>query len=397
MCPTDSVSPNAPPSRDAIAVQLERLLAHSAFRKSERCSKLLRYLVEQSLSDRDFRPKERTLAVEVFGRSPEFDSGSDPIVRTTATEIRKRLGSYYHETGSAEVFIELPTGSYRPTFRSATSTFAPPSIAQSRVPSPGIVGPSRSAIVACLVATIAIIAGSSEKPQHAAESNSTRFWRPFLSSSHRILICPSSANASVQIPREETFSPSEGSWRTVALSTPMITMADSKAVWRVLSVLESAHKNVLLRTSDRVQPHDLQDGPAILIGGPSNPWSRGLLSHLRFQVGPEDSRTVRITDEWAPSDDRWSIDRSSLKNAVGRAFMIISRVTDPQTNNTVMDISGVGLHSAGAAGEFISRPAYLNSLGAAISDCNNNLQLVLSTHYKNGEVDAPKVEAVYCW
>ena len=30
---------------------------------------------------------------EVFGRDPGYDTGQDPVVRMTATEVRKRLGS----------------------------------------------------------------------------------------------------------------------------------------------------------------------------------------------------------------------------------------------------------------------------------------------------------------
>src|SRR5579859_5755901 len=166
-----SATSGAAPDRDATSRQLALLLSHSAFRKSARCSKLLRYLVEQSLCDPDFHPKERTLAVEVFGRRPEFDSGADPIVRTTANEIRKRLGSYYHETGPAEVFIELPAGSYLPMFRMAappSEAVQPESLALKRSTGLGLrfLGPHRHVIVACLVVAIAVTTGGTLMLRH---------------------------------------------------------------------------------------------------------------------------------------------------------------------------------------------------------------------------------------
>ena len=60
----------------------------------------------------------RTAGVEVFGRKPDCDNNSDPIVRVTATELRKKLAQYYYEDGhSDEIRIELPPGSYLPRFR----------------------------------------------------------------------------------------------------------------------------------------------------------------------------------------------------------------------------------------------------------------------------------------
>src|ERR1019366_8610359 len=57
--------------------------------------------------------KERTLGIEVFGRAPDYDTSQDPIVRSGAAEIRKKLAQYYQEPGhGSEVRIELLSGSY---------------------------------------------------------------------------------------------------------------------------------------------------------------------------------------------------------------------------------------------------------------------------------------------
>ena len=52
---------------------------------------LLRYVVEQTLSGNEENLKERTLGVEVFRRSPDYDTNLDPVVRLSAGEVRKRL------------------------------------------------------------------------------------------------------------------------------------------------------------------------------------------------------------------------------------------------------------------------------------------------------------------
>ena len=107
----------SPEETDAVRAQLERLLHSIHFRNSRRYPTLLRYIVEEALEGRGFQLKERVLGAEVFGRAPDYDTASDPIVRVTVAEIRKRIAQYYHEEAhSSELRIELTPGSYIPEF-----------------------------------------------------------------------------------------------------------------------------------------------------------------------------------------------------------------------------------------------------------------------------------------
>src|SRR5580692_4022598 len=101
-----------------IREQLKRLLAHQLFMNSKRYPVLLAYTVEQALLGNAGELKERTIGVEAFGREPNYDVNLDPVVRTTAAEVRKRLIQYYYSPDHAkELIIELPVGSYVPSFR----------------------------------------------------------------------------------------------------------------------------------------------------------------------------------------------------------------------------------------------------------------------------------------
>src|SRR5260370_36861616 len=101
-----------------IREQLERLLVHPLFANSKRYPALLAYTVEQTLLGNAAELKERSIAVEVFGRSPSYDANADPVVRITAGEVRKRLTQYYYDPSHrSESVIELPIGSYVPVFR----------------------------------------------------------------------------------------------------------------------------------------------------------------------------------------------------------------------------------------------------------------------------------------
>src|ERR1700723_3733857 len=103
--------------RSAIHLQLERLLENPYFSHSRRFPSFLRFVVERTLSGQTDLLKERTLGIEIFGRDPDYDTSSDPIVRVTAAEIRKRIAQYYQEPGhETELRVLLPAGSYIPQF-----------------------------------------------------------------------------------------------------------------------------------------------------------------------------------------------------------------------------------------------------------------------------------------
>src|SRR5215472_6066364 len=123
------------PDAASIREQLKRILVHPLFSNSKRYPVLLAYTVEQTLAGNAGEVKERTIGVEAFGREPDYDVNLDPVVRMTAAEVRKRLSQYYYNPDHAgELVIELPIGSYVPSFRepagSQTSLAVEPSLAE---------------------------------------------------------------------------------------------------------------------------------------------------------------------------------------------------------------------------------------------------------------------------
>jgi TolB-like protein/Flp pilus assembly protein TadD len=109
--PTPQFSPQA------VREQLERVLSSATFARSERVSKLLRFLVERRLEGKENELKESIIGVEVFGRAPDYNPKIDSTVRTEAARLRARLSRYYAaEGGRDEIVIELPKGGYVPSF-----------------------------------------------------------------------------------------------------------------------------------------------------------------------------------------------------------------------------------------------------------------------------------------
>ena len=104
-----------PPSE--VRAELNRILGSEIFSRSARLSAFPRFIVEQTLSGQGDSLKEHVIAVEVYGRSTDFDTAADPIVRVDARRLRDKLREYYVSSPHDPIAISVPKGSYTPTRR----------------------------------------------------------------------------------------------------------------------------------------------------------------------------------------------------------------------------------------------------------------------------------------
>lgn len=103
-------------SRDAERQELER--AVELLGRSTRPGRLLAYLGERTLEQREDQLTEFNIATRVFGRSEKsFDPAQDAVVRVEAHRLRKKLREIYAQGGGIQgLQISLPAGTYVPKF-----------------------------------------------------------------------------------------------------------------------------------------------------------------------------------------------------------------------------------------------------------------------------------------
>lgn len=107
---------------EAVKDQLERILASGEFRRSIKLSNFLRFTVDQALAGEQGSAKECLIGMHIFGRRPDYDPSTDPIVRVEARRLRRKLAAYYSNGGRYDpVRIEVPKGAYRPVFESQST------------------------------------------------------------------------------------------------------------------------------------------------------------------------------------------------------------------------------------------------------------------------------------
>lgn len=397
--------------KSAIQDQLERLLSSPYFSHSRRFPSFLRYVIEKTLAGQEDALKERTLGVEIFGRQADYDTSSDPIVRVTAAEIRKRIAQYYQAPGhESELRISLQAGGYIPQFHDPSSakdegaalavqkpieaTPTPPEGVKPRPPHHHF---WRGFAVSFV--TLAIIAGGLAWYWQVRHSPFDFFWGPVLNSNDPVLFCIADQR---QYSNIALFDASDQSRQLILHdSLTAVVIDDLSPAVKVAGLLQANGKKYSLRGESDTSLMDLRAGPTIFIGAFDNAWTLRLTKPLRYHFfNNADMTALGVVDSNAPSSTAWMVDRSQqMATNNYRDFAIVARFTDNITGKVAVVVAGVARGGTIAAGEYLTDPANLAQLMRAAKAAGNkkNMEIVLSTQIIGGEPGTPKLEASYFW
>ena len=409
------------PQADEVREQLNRLLGNPFFSHSKRFPTFLRFVVEHTLAGESENIKERTLGIEIFGRDAEYDTASDPIVRVTAAEIRKRVAQYYQEPEHAnELRIALPSGSYIPQFHwpkgandhvlNEVELAAGENMAAAEahaVPRPVNARHRKPLQLAFSWIVVAMLsAGSILLWQGLHRSTPDFFWQPLLTEKDPVLICVADQTESSGQSLRDAAEPT----RQVQLK-PMINAKDNlttvaiddlSAIVRIAGLLQSNGKQFSLRGEGVTTLADLRTGPAVFIGAFDNAWTLRLTNPLRYHFSNNPDMTeVRILDSSASAQaPPWVVQRVvQVTTNNYRDYAIIARFTDTNTGKLTVIVAGLARGGTIAAGEFLTDPSdqlQLQRAAQAAGD-KKNMEVVLSTQIIDGEPGTPKMEAAYFW
>src|SRR5579863_4505666 len=297
------------PHPAAIREHLKRLLTHSLFTNSKRYPVLLAYTVEQTLLGHAGELKERTIGIEAFGRDPNYDVNLDPVVRTTAAEVRKRLIQYYYSPEHAgELIVEMPVGSYVPTFRepaaAANPVYAEASVADTAptpLEAPASKRNRRSLLVVSAALALALLVGFGlgRIPSSRQPSNLEHFWEPITSSSSRITYClgmptdvvnPGQLNLSQGMPVVGGLDASD----VTTLARSIVPLAQRHDAFRVVSASQTPFA-------------ELRESPFVLIGAFDNVWTMRITKDLPFGF-ETDGQIQKLVDRRNSSQRFWTLE-----------------------------------------------------------------------------------------
>jgi len=395
--------------------QLERLLDNPHFSHSKRFPSFLRFIIQEELEGRGDQLKERTLGIEVFGRPAGYDTTSDPIVRVTAAEIRKRIAQYYQDSDSPdELRISLPPGSYIPHFEwphSASSPLSPtppvslnessPPHAPESIPQAFAAhAPARSrawwAVLAAVLSLAAAIGGAfwlSARP-----STLDKFWAPIFGSNDPIALCfPQSMFTGQTLLDAST----PNQVRHLDEHMRGVVLDDLQPLMSFSGLLEMRHRRYTLLGEDTATLTDLRQGPTIFLGAFDNTWTLRMTRDLRYRFGNDpDMSHFWIEDTQSHNQLRWSIDREVQQATHNyRDYAIVARFRDANTGKLAIVAAGIARGGTVAAGEFLTQPGEMEAIKAYLPKDwdQKNMEIVLGTEIIDGISSPPKVVATYFW
>jgi len=435
-----------PQTRRMIQEQVAAMVEHEAFRHSKRSAKMLEYLVHEAVEGHSDWLKERRIGVELFGRPSDYDTNADPVVRSTASEIRRRLAQFYQAMPGQMVLIQLVQGSYvpvfhlvkpqerlaqleeraealqnavveieplmqelhRPTHHSPEVTAA---VAEVKIQQQ-VMGSRWNRMLAagciCFVATTLAAAGwVGARWWQAAHDPVARFWQPILESSHPAAILMGgfdykSGDPSISLP-QYVADQADGKMDPVGqqepVTRPSVMFQESEVSAEMASLMTRYHHDFKVHAAEATTLNDLRQASQIQLGIIDNPWAMRLLPSLRFHLRMDVGRKMMaIVDREHPEKDwQWSVPWGLPYSNSYKEYAMITRCHDPLTGEPVMLIGGLGLHGTQAVGEFVTSPERLQQLGQAVQDPNVNVQAILQIEVVNGSVAPAKVLAIHYW
>jgi hypothetical protein len=402
--------------------QLDRLLDNPYFSHSKRFPSFLRFIVQEELEGRGDQLKERTLGIEVFGRHSGYDTTSDPIVRVTAAEIRKRIAQYYQNTESPdELRISLLPGSYIPHFEWPCADSIAPAAPSTELPfAPPLNGSphassGQEAIAGdlplytahwrfhawWLVLVGVLLCASLVASWLWVDSRPTtldQFWAPVFGSTDPISLCFPQSPFSGQ-----TLLDASAPNQQQHLDEQMrgVVLDDLQPLMSLSGLLEMRRRHYTLLGEDTATLSDLRNGPTIFLGAFDNTWTLRMTRDLRYRFGNDPGMThFWIEDTQSHEQLRWSVDRQVQQTTHSyRDYAIVARFRDANTGKLAVVAAGIARGGTVAAGEFLTQPGEMDAIKAHAPKGWNgkNMEFVLSTEIIDGSSSPPKIVAMYFW
>ena len=411
----DSWTPTNETERAAVQQQLEKLLATPLFHASKRYPSFLRFVVGRFLSGQTDQLKERILGVEVFDRPADYDTNTDPIVRVTAAEIRKRIELYYQDPKHGqEIRLFLPSGSYAPQFswpgrppsngpetlegqrKTDITKTVPSEVFATRAKTQLFT--TRSKLLLGLGAfTLLLLAAAVWYGMRPSALQ--QFWQPFVKSPEPVLFCIADQSQYSTIRLRDAADPQ----RETTLTDSMVTIIidDVSPLVNVAGMLRAYGKTYRVLGEASTSLTDLRRGPSVFIGAFDNSWTLRLTAPLRFHFANDrDMTQFWIEDRTTPGRHTWVLDRSQQqKTGTYKDYAIVARLVDPNTDQFVVVAAGIGRGGTVAAGEFLVDQQRMGEMLKQVPKnwIHKNLEIVLETQVIEGRSGPPRISAFYTW
>ncbi|MBI4910641.1 MAG: hypothetical protein HY820_43915 [Acidobacteria bacterium] len=407
------VTPTTSPPCEERA-QVERILADPLFSQSKRYGSFLRYVTERALRNTQEPLSERSLGIEVFGRPPNYDTDADPIVRVTASEVRKRLTQYYENPAHAgEIRVLVHKGSYVAEFVAPGAQPPIGEVSKAQSPSAAPVAepaqktPRRRWYLVAALSGICIVAALARVAIFLPSVHEL-FWAPVTRGPREVLLSVPQFSDHVRL---EGVEDTQLTWTDALTPVPdkmrvsweqysrtLVHTWDLSVACRLSEFLGSKGKHMIVKGEHDLTMGDLRETPAVILGGLNNQWTNRLLPQARFYFDGEGSERF-IRDRQNPSSRQWKFDAKVPSSNRDKDFVLISRVSDSASGRVTVLSGGFSAWGTDAAVALLTDPNQMETVLAPAPrkwDAKN-VQIVLECTVVNRQAGIPRFLAAHFW
>ena len=392
---------------------LDRVSRSPQLRRASRLRELLLYIGKQSIELGRTELHEQEIGTAVFGRPPSYDTSQDNIVRVNATELRKRLESYFATDGADEVSVlEIPRGGYIPVF--SRRKVSVPGSGESELPqnvselvssSAGdqnsekassryllqTAGKRRSLWTAGIIGVLSVICmllglqnRSMRQQMHGWQATPAlrSFWGVFFGSGAETDVILADTSFALEedilktsiplsdylnyryqhLPQNESISPDTRSAIDLVVSRNNGSISDFRAARRIL-MLDPFSSSARLRFARDYTPDALKRDNVILIGSrKSNPWVDFFQDQLEFTIGYDSNlhQTGVQNLHPKPGEPQFYPEPEDPRTNVG--YGVVAYLPNIGQTGDALIIEGTDSQATEASGEFATNEESMAAL-----------------------------------
>lgn len=382
-----------------------RIVVSPTFARSERLSALLTYVCDMTFKGRESEINEQKIGHAVFGRSRDYDSAIDGIVRTQASRLRQRLDRYFQQEGSNEpVRIVIPRGGYVPVFeQQSKSTVAsnheepPPIISiavnpvekQEALPASegislwGWLPWALCSVLAVVVVALAVRDRHSPQDLNAGISPTHPLWTHIFVADHSTLAVPADSGlvlyhnmtgraigldeylqGGYRVQPEGSTSPvpeaPAKAWLANLASRRYTSIVDLNAI---LSLAQRAHalqSDLQVRYARDLRPNDLKTGNVILLGASeANLWVGLFERNMNFVFHNNYQTNVFSVLNRSPQNGEPKQWDSAWNDPQRRVYGLVAYLPNLAGDGNALIIEGTSMSGTEGAWDFVADDSQL--------------------------------------
>jgi len=383
------------------AALLDRICSSVELRRATRLREFLRYVGQRSLEGDHVQVSEQEIGIHVFGRSADYDTGIDNIVRVNASELRKRITAYFASEGLHEtLLLEIPRGNYTPRFRlrpaeaeavaeplpASAPVLAPPAQVSPSASEEAL--PTRSSRLPLIAASMLILALAAVCFYFVQENRAMRrqlygwetqpalgsFWSGILESSRQtdVVVADTSFalvedvlgkrislndylnRAYVQQIKDSDLSPALKTDLQVIASRSNGSLGDFRVAQKILH-FDPLSNRMHLQFARDYRPGAIKTDNIVLIGSSrSNPWVSLFEGRLNFTLDFDPALNEMMVRNRQPQPGESATYVAPVDPNGASGYSVIDFIPNQNRTADVVIIAGTTSEATEAAGDFLT-------------------------------------------